>query len=83
MAICLKNRLYLDRRLLQEPNAVLLLSLLEVGFCFFFFILKFQSKLSKLYKLKNMYFSSQDLDMDRRSMEKLPSIDAREEDAPT
>lgn len=81
MAICLKNRLYLDRRLLQEPNAVLLLSLLEVGF--FFFILKFQTKLSKLYKLKNMYFSSQDLDMDRRSMEKLPSIDAREEDAPT
>lgn len=82
MAICLKNRLYLDRRLLQEPNAVLLLSLLEVFF-FFLYILKFQTKLSKLYKLKNMYFSSQDLDMDRRSMEKLPSIDAREEDAPT
>jgi len=82
MAICLKNRLYLDRRLLQEPNAVLLLSLLELFF-FFLYILKFQTKLSKLYKLKNMYFSSQDLDMDRRSMEKLPSIDAREEDAPT
>jgi len=56
---------------------------LRWGFVFFFFILKFQTKLSKLYKLKNMYFSSQDLDMDRRSMEKLPSIDAREEDAPT
>lgn len=36
MAICLKNGLYLDRRLLQEPNAVLLLSLLEVVFFFFY-----------------------------------------------